>query len=59
MARRNETDHVCTCENEGERLVTTNEKIEFLSKNIIELNRITKEIAEQFPEKSFSLDGTQ
>ena len=37
--------------------MTTNEKIEFLSKNIIELNRITKEIAEQFPEKSFSLDG--
>lgn len=37
--------------------MTENEKIAFLQNKVIELNKITKEIAEQFPEKSFSLDG--
>lgn len=37
--------------------MTENERIAFLTKKVIELNEITKEISEQFPEKSFSLDG--
>ncbi len=37
--------------------MTENEKIVFLTNKVIELNTLTKEIAEQFPEKSFSLDG--
>lgn len=37
--------------------MTESEKIVFLTNKIIELNKITQEIAEQFPEKSFSLDG--
>ena len=37
--------------------MTENEKIVFLTKKVIELNEVTKEISELFPEKSFSLDG--
>ena len=33
------------------------EKIAFLSEKVKDLNRITSEIEEQFPEKSFKLDG--
>ena len=38
-------------------ILTESEKIVFLTKKVIELNNLTKEISEQFPEKSFSLDG--
>ena len=37
--------------------MTEQEKITFLSKKIKELNTITSEIEEVFPEKSFKLDG--
>lgn len=37
--------------------MTEQEKIEFLSKKIQELNKITSEIQRVFPEKSFKLDG--
>lgn len=37
--------------------MTAKEKIEFITKKIKELNRITSEITDVFPEKSFSLDG--
>ena len=37
--------------------MTEQEKIEFLSEKIKELNWITTEIEEIFPEKSFKLDG--
>ena len=33
------------------------EKIQFLSQKIVELNDITKELAEQFTDRSFKLDG--
>ena len=37
--------------------MTEQEKVEFLSEKVKELNRITSEIEEVFPEKSFKLDG--
>lgn len=37
--------------------MTELEKVEFLSEKVKELNRITSEIEEVFPEKSFKLDG--
>lgn len=37
--------------------MTGQQKIEFLSEKIKELNRITSDIEEVFPEKSFKLDG--
>lgn len=37
--------------------MTEQEKVAFLSEKIKELNRITFEIQEVFPEKSFKLDG--
>ena len=37
--------------------MTEQEKVEFLSEKIKELNRITSEIEAVFPEKSFKLDG--
>ena len=37
--------------------MTQQEKILFLSEKIKELNKITSEIEEVFPEKSFKLDG--
>jgi len=37
--------------------MTENERITFLSGKIKELNRITEEMADVFPEKSFKLDG--
>lgn len=37
--------------------MTEDEKIVFLSQKIIEINTITREIQEEFPEKSFNLDG--
>lgn len=37
--------------------MTEAEKIAFLTERIKDLNRITSEIKEQFPEKSFKLDG--
>lgn len=37
--------------------MTPEEKVLFLSEKIKELNRITAEIEEVFPEKSFKMDG--
>ena len=37
--------------------MTEQEKVDFLSEKVKELNRITSEIEEVFPEKSFKLDG--
>lgn len=37
--------------------MTEEEKIVFLTEKVKDLNRITSEIEEQFPEKSFKLDG--
>lgn len=37
--------------------MTEQEKVEFLSEKVKELNRITSEMEEVFPEKSFKLDG--
>ena len=37
--------------------MTEQEKVAFLSEKVKELNRITSEIEDVFPEKSFKLDG--
>ena len=37
--------------------MTKQEKVDFLSEKVKELNRITSEMEEVFPEKSFKLDG--
>lgn len=41
----------------NEEYMTNQEKTTFLSEKVKELNKITSEIAEVFPEKSFKLDG--